>query len=70
MLSASQNIKYKEKNGVKKEKDIKKLMDEKTQEIEKENQNLKALEESDDPPQSKIKKTRDKYEFLKWKKNH
>ena len=44
----------------KKRERYKKLMDEKTQEIEKENQNLKALKESDDPPQSEIKKTRDK----------
>ena len=40
--------------------DFKKLMDEKTQEIEKENKNLKALEESDDLPQSEIDKSRPK----------
>ena len=37
-----------------KEKISKKMMDEKTHEIEKENKNLKALEESDDSPQSEI----------------
>ena len=44
--------------------DFKNLMDEKTQEIEKENKNLKALEESDDPPQSEIDKTRAKIRVL------
>ena len=38
--------------------DFKKMMDEKTQEIEKENENLKALEESDDPSQSEIGKSK------------
>ena len=38
--------------------DFKKLMGVKTQEIEKENKNLKALEESDDPPQSEFDKSR------------
>ena len=37
--------------------DFKKMMDERTQEIEKENENIKALEESDDPPQSEIDKS-------------
>ena len=39
-------------------------MDEKTQEIEKENQNLKVLEESDDAPQSEIDKSRAKIRLL------
>ena len=38
--------------------DFKKQMDEKTQEIEKENENLKALEESDD--RAEIDKTKEK----------
>ena len=50
--------------------DFKKLMDEKTQEIEKEKGNLKSLEESDDPPQSEIDKTKAKIRFFKSKKNH
>ena len=50
--------------------DFKKLMDEKKQEIEKENKNLKALEESDDPQQSEIDKSRAKKEFFKSRKNH
>ena len=44
--------------------DFKKLLDEKTQEIVKENKNLKALEESDDPPQSEIGKSRAKIRVL------
>ena len=48
--------------------DFKKLMDEKTQEIEKENENLKALEESDDP--TEIGKSQKKYEFFNSRKNH
>ena len=43
-------------------------MDEKTQEIEKENENLKALEESDDPPQSEIGKSRAKIRVLQIEK--
>ena len=46
----------------------KKEMDEKTQEIEKENQNLKALEESDDPPQNEIDKSREKIRLLQIEK--
>ena len=38
--------------------DLKKMMDKKTQEIEKENENLKALEESDEPSQSEIDKSK------------
>ena len=52
-------MKWKEKNGGKREK-YKKQINEKTQEIEKENQNLRALEESDDAPQSDIDKSRAK----------
>ena len=48
--------------------DFKKLMDEKTQEIEKENRNLKALEESDDPPQSEIDKSKAKIRVLQIEK--
>ena len=48
--------------------DFKKMMDEKTQEIEKENENLKALEESDDPPQSEIGKSRAKIRVLQIEK--
>ena len=48
--------------------DFKKLIDEKTQEIEKENKNLKALEESDDPPQSEIDKSRAKIRVLQIEK--
>ena len=48
--------------------DFKKKMDEKTQEIEKENENLKALEESDEPPQSEIDKTRAKIRVLQIEK--
>ena len=44
--------------------DFKKMMDEKTQEIE----NLKALEESDEPPQSEIDKTRAKIRVLQIEK--
>ena len=44
--------------------DFKKLMDEKTQEIEKENNNLKILEESGDLPQSEIEKSRAKIPVL------
>ena len=44
------------------------MMDEKTQEIEKENENLKALEESDDPPQSEIDKSRAKIRVLQIEK--
>ena len=43
-------------------------MDEKTQEIEKENKNLKALEESDDPPQSEIDKSKAKIRVLQIEK--
>ena len=48
--------------------DFKKTMDEKTQEIEKENENLKALEEADDPPQSEIDKSRAKIRVLQMEK--
>ena len=48
--------------------DYKKAMDEKTQEIEKENENLKALEEADDPPQSEIDKSRAKIRVLQIEK--
>ena len=48
--------------------DFKKMMDERTQEIEKENENLKALEESDDPPQSEIDKSRAKIRVLQIEK--
>ena len=48
--------------------DYKKKMDEKTQEIEKENENLKALEESGDPPQSEIGKSRAKIRVLQIEK--
>ena len=48
--------------------DFKKLMDEKTQEIEKENKNLKALEESDDPLQSEIDKSKAKIRVLQIEK--
>ena len=48
--------------------DFKKMMDERTQEIEKENKNLKALEESDDPPQSKIDKIKAKIRVLQIEK--
>ena len=48
--------------------DFKKMMDEKTQEIEKENENLKALEESDEPPQSEIDKSRAKIRVLQIEK--
>ena len=51
-----------------KERNSKKEMDEKTQEIEKENENLKALEESDEPPQSKIAKSRAKIQVLQIEK--
>ena len=44
------------------------MMDERTQEIEKENENLKALEESDDPPQSEIDKSRAKLRVLQIEK--
>ena len=43
-------------------------MDEKTQEIEKEKGNLKSLEESDDPPQSEIDKTKAKIRVLQIEK--
>ena len=43
-------------------------MDEKTQEIEKENENLKALEESDDPSQSEIGKSKSKIRVLQIEK--
>ena len=46
--------------------DFKKLMDEKTQEIEKENNNLKVLEESDDA--SEIEKSRAKIRVLQIEK--
>ena len=48
--------------------DFKKMMDEKTQEIEKENENLKALEESDDPSQSEIGKSKAKIRVLQIEK--
>ena len=48
--------------------DFKKLMNEKTQETEKENKNLKALEASDDPPQSEIDKSRAKIRVLQIEK--
>ena len=48
--------------------DFKRLMDEKTREIEKENENLKALEESDSPPQSEIDKSRAKIRVLQVEK--
>ena len=48
--------------------DYKKMMDEKTQEIEKENENLKALEESDEPSQSDIDKSRAKIRVLQIEK--
>ena len=48
--------------------DFKKMMDEKTQEIEKENENLKVLEESDEPPQSEIDKSRAKIRVLQIEK--
>ena len=48
--------------------DFKKMMDERTQEIEKENKNLKALEESDDPPQSEIDKIKAKIQVLQIEK--
>ena len=48
--------------------DFKKTMDEKTQEIEKENENIKALEEADDPPQSEIDKSRAKIRVLQIEK--
>ena len=48
--------------------EFKKMMDEKTQEIEKENENLKALEESDEPPQSEIAKSRAKMQVLQIEK--
>ena len=48
--------------------DFKKRMDVKTQEIEKENENLKALEESDDPPQSEIDNSRAKIRVLQIEK--
>ena len=48
--------------------EFKKKMDEKTQEIEKENENLKALEESDEPPQSEIAKSRAKIQVLQIEK--
>ena len=48
--------------------DFKKMMDKKTQEIEKENENLKALEESDDPPQSEICKSKAKIRVLQIEK--
>ena len=44
------------------------MMDERTQEIEKENENLKALEEADDPPQSEIDKSRAKIRVLQIEK--
>ena len=44
------------------------MMDEKTQEIEKENENLKALEESDDPSQSEIDKSKAKIRVLQIEK--
>ena len=43
-------------------------MEEKTKEIEKENQNLKAPEESDDAPQSEIDKSRAKIRHLQIEK--
>ena len=48
--------------------DFKRLMDEKTREIEKENENLEALEESDSPPQSEIGKSRAKIRVLQVEK--
>ena len=48
--------------------DFKRLMDEKTREIEKENENLEALEESDSPPQSEIGKSRAKIRILQVEK--
>ena len=48
--------------------DFKKLMDEKTQEIEKEKGNLKSLEESHDPPQREIDKTEAKIRVLQIEK--
>ena len=48
--------------------DFKKMLDEKSQEIEKENKNLKALEESDDSPQSEIDKSRAKIRLLQLEK--
>ena len=44
------------------------MMDEKTQEIEKENKNLKALEGSDDPAQSEIDKSKAKIRVLQIEK--
>ena len=48
--------------------DFKKMMDDKTQEIEKENENLNALQESDDPPQSEIDKSKAKIRVLQIEK--
>ena len=48
--------------------DFKKMMDEKTREIEKENKNLKALEESDEPSQSEIDKSKAKIRVLQIEK--
>ena len=63
--------KSKKKNKISKfsnNQNIKKQMDEKTQEIEKENQNLKALEESDNAPQREIAKSREKIRLLQIEK--
>ena len=48
--------------------DCKKMMDEKIQEIKKENENLKALEESYDPSQSEISKSKAKIRVLQIEK--
>ena len=48
--------------------DFKKMMDKKTKETEKENENLKALEESDDPPQGEIGKSKAKIRILQIEK--
>lgn len=48
--------------------EYKKRMDENEQEIEQENRNLKALEESDDPPQGEIEKSRAKIRLLQVEK--
>lgn len=48
--------------------EYKKRMDENTQEIEKENRNLEALRESDDPPQGEIEKSRAKIRLLQVEK--
>ena len=61
-------MKWKQKNGGKKRGKYEKQTNQKTQGIKKENQNLKALEESDDAPQSDIDKSRAKIRLPKIEK--